>query len=217
MLVFQRAFLSGLHRIAVKDSGPPCAVRSRFHVVSSSEFRAAVCKQDMDIFSKKFCSENRFQKVNVFFHGLCSLLFVIKGEEDAGIYKFEGLDKGVVCLIVINGVHLGNKNIRIFGYVFLVIFVGASFQIFTVCPLFVCLRFLFGNFTGYLTAQIHDGNSCKLMEYIIFDIVIESLFRNARFRVTCNDLERGQSLLKQGLYDISHNLRLLGSKVYAFP
>lgn len=96
--------------------------------------------------------------------GLRSLLLMINGEEDAVVYKFEGLDKGAVCLIVINGVHLGNKDIRIFRQVFPVIFVGAAFQIFTVCPLFVCLGLLFGDFTGYLTAQVHDGNSCSLIE-----------------------------------------------------
>lgn len=30
-------------------------------------------------------------------HGLRSLLLLVKGKEDAGIYKFEGLDKRTAC------------------------------------------------------------------------------------------------------------------------
>ncbi len=91
MFVFQRSFLSGLYRVTGEDPGSSCAAKSRFHGISSGKFRATICEQDMDIFSKKSCAKDGSEKVNAFLHGLCSLVFVINGEEDAGIYKFEGL------------------------------------------------------------------------------------------------------------------------------
>ena len=145
MLVFQSSFLSGLHRVAVKYAGSPCTVRSSFQGIRSTKFRSAICKQDMDILSEKLCSKDRFEKVNPFLHGLCCFCFMVDAKEDTGVYKLEGLDKGTIRFIIIDRVHLCDKNIWIFRYVLSVIFVGASLKIFAVAPFFVSLGSFFGN------------------------------------------------------------------------
>lgn len=100
---------------------------------------------DMDIFSEKFCPQDGFQKIHSFLHGLSCFCFVIDSKENPCIHKLEGLDKGTVCFVIINSVHLCNKNIWIFRYVFFVIFVGTSLKIFAVDALFVSFGLLFGN------------------------------------------------------------------------
>ncbi len=109
MFIFQGAFLSGLHGVTVEHSGSSCAAVPGFHCISSSKFSSPVGEQDMDVFSEKFRSQDRFQKVNAVFHGLCGLGLVINGKEDTGIYKFKGLDKRTAGFIIINRIHLCNK------------------------------------------------------------------------------------------------------------
>ena len=97
-----------------------------------------------------------------------------KGKKDACGNKLKGLDKGTVCLIIVDGIHLGDKNIGIPRAVFPVVLIGASFQILTVSPFLISCGFLFGDLPGYLSAQIHDRNAGYFVENTVLDIVIES-------------------------------------------
>lgn len=174
MLVLQRAFLPGLHGVTVEHPGPPCAASPGPHC-SSSKFGAPISKQDMDVFSEEPCAQDGFQKVNTIFHGLCGPDFVIDGKQDTGIHKFKGLDKRAAGLVIIDGIHLRDKDVRIFRYIFPVILISASLEIFAVSPLFISFGFLGGNLTGNLAAQVHDGNAGNLVEHIVFDVIVKGL------------------------------------------
>lgn len=91
----------------------------------------------MDIFPEKRCS----QEVNAVLHGLCGLSFMVDSKEDTGIYKLKGLDKKAAGFIIINSIHLRDKGIWIFRHIFPVILISASFEVFTISPLFISLRF----------------------------------------------------------------------------
>ena len=142
---------------------------------------------------------------------------MVNGKKETGLYKLKSLDKGSVVLIVIDRVHLDDKNIRMIGKKCVIVFISPSNQIFPVSPFFISSSLLFGELAGYLAAQVHDGNASDFMENILLDVVIKGLLGNAQFRVAGDDLVGGVSLFEQGSDNGGHCLCLLYGQVNAQP
>ena len=109
----------------------------------------------MDVFPEELRPQDGFQKVDAVPHSQRGLALVVKGKEEAGIYKLKGLDKGAAGFVIINGIHLRDKDIRIFRQGF---------------P-----GFLFGDPAGNLAAQVHDSNAGNFMEHAGFDVIVKGL------------------------------------------
>ena len=122
MFVFQSPLLPGLHGVAVIDPCPSGAVRRGFHALSVGEFRSPVGQQDVDIFPEEPGPEDGFQQVNALLHGKSCFFLMEEGEEEAWADELKGLDKRAVRAIVIDGVHLSDKNLRMVGKISPVVF-----------------------------------------------------------------------------------------------
>lgn len=127
----------------------------------------------MGILFKNFPAEEIFKKADAARHGKGSFFFVVESKQDAGREEFEGLEKRSIRAVVINGVHLGDKNIRVVLHIREVIFIGASPEIPAVFPLFIKDSFLFWKPASHLPAQIQRADARGFMEDAVFDVVIE--------------------------------------------
>lgn len=183
MFVFQSAFLTGLHGITIIDPCSSCAIRAVFHLFCQREFGPSVSEQDMDIFSEYFRAKDGFQKVHALLHGKRSFFFMQDAEKDPWAEKEKGLNKRAVRNVVINGVHLCNKNFRMFRNVFLIVFVETSLKIVSVDSLFEAFGELFGNLSGYLTSEIQHGDIRNFSKDASFNIIVKGLFADTEFRM----------------------------------
>ena len=81
---------------------------------------------------------------NTLFHGKSSFAFMVNTKQYIGTCDIRRLEEGSVGFIVINGIHLGHKGIRIFFHILYVVLIGASLQVFPVFPFLYPLAFGFG-------------------------------------------------------------------------
>ena len=146
MLIFQSPLLPGLHGVTVIDPRPSGAVRSCLHAVSIREFRPPVGKQDVDIFPEELRSEDGLQQVDALLHGKSCFFLVEEGEEEAWADKLKGLDKRAVRAIVIDGVHLGDKDLRMLIKISPVVFKSLPWRYLRLSLFLKVWDFFFGSF-----------------------------------------------------------------------
>ena len=84
VVVFQAAFLTGLHGIAIKHSGPASTVPGGFQDIGGGKLCAPVGHKDMDMLTEKLRTEDGLQKVNAFFLTHGSLGVPSQGKEGTG-------------------------------------------------------------------------------------------------------------------------------------
>ena len=197
MLIFQSPLLPGLHGVAVIDPCPSGAVRRGFHALSVGEFRSPVGQQDVDIFPEEPGPEDGFQQVNALLHGKSRFFLMEEGEEEVGADKLKSLDKRAVRAIVIDGIHLGDKDLRMIRKISPVVLIKPALEISAVISLFKDMGLLFRELSGNLPSQVHDGNVRDLLKDTAFDVIIKSLFADPQFRMTGDDLVRGLPLFKE--------------------
>jgi len=193
-----------LHRVAVKYPGTPGAIGSSLHGVGVRKFGPSVSEQDVDIFFKKFPAKEAFQGADAVRHGRSCFFFMEEGEEYACGEEFESLEKRSIGAVIINGVHLCDKNIRVLLPVREIILIGASLQISAVLSLFIKDSFLFWKSASHLPAQIKWADACDFMEDAVFDVVIKGFLTDAQFRVDLENLIGRKPLPEERGDDIGH-------------
>ena len=214
MFVFQSTFLSRLHEIIVVNPCSSGSVRSVLYRLCSWKFGPSVREKNLNIFLKQQLAKDRIQQLNAFEHGKRGFLGVIESKKKSGSEKLKGLDERIVWLIIIDHIHLDNKSDRIFKKRSFVVLICPANQIFFV-SFFLIRRLFFRWFTRDLSAQIHHGNAVSLTEYIVFDVIVKGLFRNAQLQVIGDNVIRRVSLLEQRCNDGSHGSGLLYRQVDA--
>jgi hypothetical protein len=120
-----------------------------------------------------------------------------EGEEEVGADKLKSLDKRAVRAIVIDGIHLGDKDLRMIRKISPVVLIKPALEISAVISLFKDMGLLFRELSGNLPSQVHDGNVRDLLKDTAFDVIIKSLFADPQFRMTGDDLVRGLPLFKE--------------------
>lgn len=197
MLIFQSPLLPGLHGVTVINPRPSGAVRSCLHAVRIGEFRSPVGKQDVDIFPEELRAKDGLQQVDALLHGKSRFFLMEEGEEEVGADKLKSLDKRAVRAIVIDGIHLGDKDLRMIRKISPVVLIKPALEISAVISLFKDMGLLFRELSGNLPSQVHDGNVRDLLKDTAFDVIIKSLFSDPQFRMTGDDLVRGLPLFKE--------------------
>ena len=108
MVVFERALLTGLHRIAVINTCAASTVLTEFKGVSESELTATVGNEDFDIFIEEFRAEDILKKIYAINHTLAGFNILEDSEEEWNGYELKCLDVRPIGDIVVNGIHLDN-------------------------------------------------------------------------------------------------------------
>ena len=217
MLIFQSPLLPGLHGVTVINPRPSGAVRSCLHAVRIGEFRSPVGKQDVDIFPEELRAKDGLQQVDALLHGKSRFFLMEEGEEEVGADKLKSLDKRAVRAIVIDGIHLGDKDLRMIRKISPVVLIKPVLEISAVISLFEALRLLFRELSGNLPSEIQDGNVRDLLKDTAFDVIVKSLFADPQFRMAGDDLVRGLSLFKERGDGLRHGPGLRGCEVDALP
>lgn len=217
MLIFQSPLLSGLHGVTVIDPCSSGAVCSCLHADSIREFSPPVGKQDVDIFPEELRPEDGLQQVDALLHGKGRFFLMEEGEKDVWADKLKSLDKRAVRAIVIDGIHLGDKDLRMIRKISPAVFIKPVLEIFTVIPLFKGIGLPFRELSGNLAAQVEDGNVRDLLKDPAFDIIIKSLFADPQFRMSSDDVVRGLPLFEERGDRLGHGSGLRSCEVDALP
>ena len=138
---------------------------------------------------------------------------MIDGEEDTGSHELEGPQEGTGCSIVIDGIHLSDKDFRMIGEISVEVFIKPDLKELPNCSFLKAFCDLFRKFSGYLTPEIYNRDAGDLMENIIFDVIIKSLFTDIQLRMIRDDLIRGLTLFKKRGNDLGNGFRLRNSQV----
>ena len=145
--------------------------------------------------------------------------FSLRGRWQRGCdsYEIEGLEKGFGSPIVIDSVHLSDKDFRIIGKVGTAVFIEPALKEFPVCSFLEAFRWLFRKLSGYLAPEVYDRDAGELMEDIVFDVVIKSPFVDIQLWMTGDDLIWGLPLPGKGNNDLGKGFCLRDAQVYAQP
>ena len=99
--------------------------------------------------------------------------------------------------MLFRSIHLSDKDFRMIGEISVEVFIKPDLKELPNCSFLKAFCDLFRKFSGYLTPEIYNRDAGDLMENIIFDVIIKSLFADPQFRMTGDDLVRGLPLFKE--------------------
>ena len=115
MAVLKAAFLAGPHWVTVEKACPPCVCGVHLDTVSIIELGAPVRQEYRDIFFEELFSQAGFEEQNALRHIRSLLVGMVNSQEKARTDEFERLDERTIGNIVVNGIHLHDRQIRILG------------------------------------------------------------------------------------------------------
>ena len=186
MVIFNGAFLGGLHGVTEKDTSAARVISAGLHTFGGREFRSPIRQKDAHIFVEQCSAQDRLQIVHPLDHFIRSFMIVVNSEKEGEGQELERLNERTVTAVIVYRIHLNDRRIRVFSEKSLKVSIGSTLQIGTVFPLFVLCGSLFGEFPASLTPQVHIVDIRKLKDTAL-NIVVKGLFADIPFRMQLND------------------------------
>ena len=90
-------------------------VRAHLNTICITELGAPVRQEYRDIFFEELFSQAGFEEQNALRHIRSLLVGMVNSQEKARTDEFERLDERTIGNIVVNGIHLHDRQIRILG------------------------------------------------------------------------------------------------------
>ena len=204
MVVLQRPFLVGSHRVAVEDRASEGSISPVLKMIGVSEFRSPVSEDAAYVLSKHIPSQYLFLKeIKAVNHVLRCLGVMIDFQQEAKVNQLERLHEWAVRFVRVDGIHLQNGCIGIIIHVLAIVVICSAIEIGPVMSLLVCLTALLGHLPACLSPQGCAVDSCKF-ENALLDVVVEGLFRYPEIRVVGHDDIGRLPFPEKRRYDIGH-------------
>ena len=160
MIVFQAALLSGLHGITVKDCGTAIAqIIFLLEPFRIDELGAAVSEKNLDILGEKLVSKQIMKFIHTGHHISGGLGFMEESQKYAKGDELEGLDERAVGNVVVNGIHLCHKTIRVVLAISEVVNVFSSVEIAIIVPFLKYCLLIFGKLSAGFASQVEIADS----------------------------------------------------------